>query len=426
MTRLVPGHLHAPAPRPSSRDSYYKSSEPVRREDVPLSSLWGDGLGNDRRNLPGRGSLLAHEAWCSLDIGDSRRPWASSVRRVEGRGMGVGSSRNLPCSCGSGVKAKRCHGAPHLGEEDGLIIINEHQPYEVPLPLTGNMCLRQTERVREGLAHFGVQLPEGSDLLRMLRSLESLGRLGEQAFWDAGLSEAEKRDSPFIEQISGLADVLEGLQSARVSGDVGEHLKRLRRPIDSLLSTRGEAQDFLAELEVAATLARGGLSVTVAEPDLQVRGLLGDLPSLGLPVKRPRAVKSAIRSLDNAARQARKCGLPCVTVLSLDAIVCSRPDGRPWDFLSDTREALGRGSWRRFRQVVREIETGARFRTRPEVLGIIFVAKIAGSVVPHDHALRPSYARDFCMITALNHDHWEGHNGTLMQLLHAFKKGLPG
>lgn len=259
----------------------------------------------------------------------------------------------------------------------------------------------------------------------MLRTLEGFGRHGTRSFWDAPLTEQEKRDVRYIDQVTKFAAVLEDLQTPRISGQFLDQLASLRKRLDSLVTTTEPSHDRLLEIEVAAALAKGGLAVSMEEPDIVVSGM-GAFPSIAIPVKRPRRANGVDGCLRKAAQQARARGLPAVALVCLDAVMNTGRDGKPLEFWSRTRKDLRDGTWRRFKNTVRELEKGTTSRTDPVVMGIVWLARVPGAVIPGpESGERPSYARDTFLAGAINQDHCAGNAGPLTRLLRVLERGLP-
>lgn len=339
--------------------------------------------------------------------------------------MGIGALRNGPCECGSGLKRKRCHGHPLTRQEGELTILGEYAPRPPVRPLTGGECIHAATRLRRGLNNFNVSLTGGTDLERMLHTLEGLGRRHPGSFWEAPLTDQDKLDVRYIEQVTRFAAVLEALQSPRVSGEFDRQLWWFRKRLDTLTTTTETAQNFLLEIELGAALAAAGLCVSFEEPDLVVSGMK-DLPAIAMPVKRPRSENGVENCVRDATSQAQNRGLPGVILVCLDAVVNSEPGGRLLQFWSRSLKGLNDGSWRRFKHVVKNLESEIRQRTDPAVIGIIWFARMPGAVIPpEDGHERPSYSRPMFAIGSVNQDHWAGKAGPLMRLLESLYRGLP-
>jgi hypothetical protein len=259
----------------------------------------------------------------------------------------------------------------------------------------------------------------------MLRTLEGFGRYGARSFCDAPLTEQEKRDVRYIDQVTKFAAVLEDLQTPRISGQFLDQLASLRKRLDSLVTTAEASHDRLLEIEIAAALAKGGFVVSMEEPDLVVGGIEA-FPTIAIPVKRPRSANSVDGCLRKAAQQARARGLPAVVLVCLDAVMNTGRDGRPLEFWSHTRKGLRDGNWQRFKDTTQELEQSTTSRTDPVVIGLAWLARMPGAVIPRlNSGEGPSYARDTFLIGAINQDHWDGRAGPLTRLLHVLERGLP-
>jgi hypothetical protein len=258
----------------------------------------------------------------------------------------------------------------------------------------------------------------------MLRKLERLGTRHQGSFWDAALTEQDKLDVRYIEQVTRLAASVDGLRSPFVSGHFRRQLSWFRKRLDTLVNFTETAQSFLLEIEVGAALAMSGLHVSFEEPDLVVSGMKG-LPTIAMPLKRPQSTAGVDSCARDATHQSRRRGLPGVILMCLDAVVNSDRNGEALEFWSRSHKALNDGTWRRFKETVQGLEHDIRRRSDPSVIGVLWFARMPGAVIPADTRERPLYSRRSYALASLNQDHREGTTGPLVRLLHALYRGIP-
>lgn len=335
--------------------------------------------------------------------------------------MGAGALRNSPCPCGSGRKRKNCCESP-LHARDGKVLLLGENARATPIQrLTGEVCSRTAASVRERLVQLGVSLGLSSELEQILRKLERLAARHPGALLTAPLTDQEKGDVRYIDQISRFAAVLAVLQSERVSGRFGRQLKRFREKLDALSSLTAPAQDLILELEVGAGLASGGLDVSFEEPpDLVVSGR--NLTSLGVACKRPQSGHAVDSLVRKGIHQIRARELPGAILMCLDAVVNIGPNGKPVEWRSRSLSALQEGGWQHFKRTVEELQPSVGMRTDPNVVGIVWLARLLGVVVGGNEG--PLLSRNTYLLVGVNMEHWRGRHGPLLRIADALNRGV--
>jgi len=307
------------------------------------------------------------------------------------------------------------------GRDGKTLLLGENAPPQPVQKLTGDACIRASARVRQGLAHFEVTLPAGSELETMLRKLERLGARHPGSLLTAPMSEAEKRDVRYIEQVSRFGTVLDLLRSPHVSGEFTGQVRRFRERLDALTSVIAPAQELLLELEIGAALASGGLDVSFEEPpDLVLSG--DGLPALGVACKRPRSALGIDSLVRKGIHQLRARGLPGTILMCVDAIMNVSPNGKPIEFFSKRRAALTEGGWVRFKTACEGLSRAVRRRTDPTLMGIVWLARMPGAVIGDEEV--PSFSRNTFLLCSINMDHWEDRPAPLERIAEALYRGI--
>jgi SEC-C motif-containing protein len=277
--------------------------------------------------------------------------------------------RNDPCWCGSGEKYKRCCGLQNVN------------PPERVGRLTREECGRIAGSLDKSLAYFGISLNPTADLASMIRELKWIASFPAEPHEPGGAAQGggtrAHRAFYFADQAGRIAEALDAVRNVH---GAAKKVVWLKKRLDRLQTQSERAQDYLFEIEVAGRLARHpNVTVAFEEPDLMatVRGM----GRLSLACKRPHTSKGVANCLDDGRKQIVRGATPGALVVSLEALIHSKKDGKGktvlWDASSgaDLRDAG-------FRLMEAERTKAAlsvyRVQEEPRMLGILWWGLITG------------------------------------------------
>lgn len=334
--------------------------------------------------------------------------------------MGIGALRNRLCECGSGLKRKVCHGDSDTGFRSGKTVVGLRS--QIPhVPLTGRRCARAAASLLAEIRALNVTLPTSSHLATLLRRLEALGQQCPGRLADGALTPEEAGVARYIDQAERLELTLATLRKRGLLRAGDARLRGLRKGLDRLRSLTLPAQDHLAELELCAWLARGGLDVAFEEPDIVVSGIRG-LDRLGVAVKRPRSIKATRGLFRSATEQARRAGIPTIVAMCLDAALHTQTRDGISEAHTSTEQALNSLLERRFEATVKASRVG--LDTDSFVVGVLWIGLSTGWIASRG-PLSAGYARRFYGEFDLNLDNWSSLAGIGQALMVPLRRGMP-
>ena len=334
--------------------------------------------------------------------------------------MGMGALRNRLCECGSGLKRKVCHGDSDTGFRRGKTVLGQRS--QTPhVPLTGRRCVRAAASLLAEIQALGVTLPNSSHLATLIRRLEALGQQCPGRLADGMLSPDDAGVARYIDQAERLQLALATLRKHGLLRAGDARLRGLRKGLDRLRSLTLREQDHLAELELCAWLARGGLDVAFEEPDIVVSGVRG-FDRLGVAVKRPQSTKATRGLFRSATDQARRSGIPTIVAMCVDAALHTQTGDGILEARASTAHALDSLLEGRFEATVRTSRAG--LVTDPAVVGILWIGLstgwIASTVITMTTSPRLFYAESL-----LNCDNWPNLAGIGQALMVPLRRGMP-